>query len=113
MGSPGSVSEAVANRVSTAGSVRADAVADLPEQLTGPVEVLFGTQCGGGTDLDKAIAYSQSLIDRLRDSIFVPPPGWVVGLNLCTARVENPGEAVRRKGTCTLERGAGLCALTV
>ena len=46
-------------------------VVDLTEQLTDPVEVLFGTQLGGGTNINKAIAYSQGLIDRPTDSIFV------------------------------------------
>jgi hypothetical protein len=32
---------------------------------------MFGTQLGGGTDINKAIAYSQTLITRPRDSIFV------------------------------------------
>jgi hypothetical protein len=47
------------------------AVADLTSQLSDPVDVLFGTQLGGGTDINKAIAYSQTLITRPRDSIFV------------------------------------------
>nr|WP_239647980.1 VWA domain-containing protein [Nocardiopsis ganjiahuensis] len=47
------------------------AVVDLTEELTDPVEVLFGTQLGGGTNINKAIAYSQGLIDRPQDSIFV------------------------------------------
>ena len=47
------------------------AVVDLTEKLSDPVDVLFGTQLGGGTDINKAIAYSQTLITRPRDSIFV------------------------------------------
>jgi len=47
------------------------AVVDLTEELHDPVEVLFGTQLGGGTDINRAIAYSQGLITRPRDSIFV------------------------------------------
>ena len=47
------------------------AVVDLTENLSDPVKVLFGTQLGGGTDINKAIAYSQTLITRPRDSIFV------------------------------------------
>jgi Mg-chelatase subunit ChlD len=47
------------------------AVVDLTDKLQDPVEVLFGTQLGGGTDINKAIAYSQTLITRPRDSIFV------------------------------------------
>ena len=47
------------------------AVVDLTEKLSDPVDVLFGTQLGGGTDINKAIAYCQALITRPRDSIFV------------------------------------------
>ncbi|AYF72660.1 VWA domain-containing protein [Nocardia yunnanensis] len=47
------------------------AVVDLTEKLADPVEVLFGTQLGGGTDINRAIAYSQSLITRPADSLFV------------------------------------------
>lgn len=47
------------------------AVVDLTDKLSDPVEVLFGTQLGGGTDINRAIAYCQGLITRPRDSIFV------------------------------------------
>jgi Mg-chelatase subunit ChlD len=47
------------------------AVADLTDQLTDPVEALFGIQLGGGTDINRALAYCQTLITRPRDSIFV------------------------------------------
>jgi Mg-chelatase subunit ChlD len=47
------------------------AVVDLTDELHDPVEVLFGTQLGGGTDINRAIAYSQGLITRPRDTIFV------------------------------------------
>jgi hypothetical protein len=47
------------------------AVVDLTELLTDPVEVLFGTQLGGGTDIAKALAYCQGLIRRPSDTIFV------------------------------------------
>jgi Mg-chelatase subunit ChlD len=46
-------------------------VVDLTPELTDPVDVLFGTQLGGGTDINRAIAYSQTLITRPTDSIFV------------------------------------------
>ena len=35
------------------------AVVDLTPQLSDPVDVLFGTQLGGGTDINQAIAYCQ------------------------------------------------------
>ena len=47
------------------------AVVDLTPQLSDPVDVLFGTQLGGGTDINRAIAYSQSLITRPTESIFI------------------------------------------
>jgi Mg-chelatase subunit ChlD len=47
------------------------AVVDLTDKLSDPVEVLFGTQLGGGTDINRAIAYSQTLITRPHASIFV------------------------------------------
>ena len=47
------------------------AVVDLTDQLSDPVDVLFGMQLGGGTDINRAIAYSQTLITRPRDTVFV------------------------------------------
>jgi hypothetical protein len=47
------------------------AVADLTDKLANPVDVLFGTQLGGGTDINRAIAYAQGLITRPRDTIMV------------------------------------------
>ncbi len=46
-------------------------VVDLTPLLSDPVDVLFGTQLGGGTDINQAIAYCQGLITRPRDTIFV------------------------------------------
>ena len=47
------------------------AVVDLTDQLADPVDVLFGTQLGGGTDINRAIAYIQSLVTRPTDTLFV------------------------------------------
>ncbi len=47
------------------------AVVDLTDHLSDPVDVLFGTQLGGGTDINRAIAYCQGLITRPRDTIVV------------------------------------------
>ncbi|GII83225.1 VWA domain-containing protein [Sphaerisporangium siamense] len=46
-------------------------VVDLTDQLHDPVELLFGTQLGGGTDINRAIAYCQGLITRPTNSIFI------------------------------------------
>jgi Mg-chelatase subunit ChlD len=47
------------------------AVVDLTDQLADPVEVLFGTQLGGGTDINRAVAYCQQLITRPTQTVFV------------------------------------------
>lgn len=46
-------------------------VTDLTGLLTDPVEVLFGTQLGGGTDINRAVAYCQRLVTRPADTVFV------------------------------------------
>jgi uncharacterized protein with von Willebrand factor type A (vWA) domain len=47
------------------------AVVDLTEHLSDPVDLLFGTQLGGGTDINQALAYCQSIISRPSDTIMV------------------------------------------
>lgn len=47
------------------------AVVDLTEKLDDPVELLFGTQLGGGTDINKAVGYCQSLITDPTNTILV------------------------------------------
>ncbi|MDX3227457.1 VWA domain-containing protein [Streptomyces sp. ME19-01-6] len=47
------------------------AVVDLTEELDDPVDVLFGTQLGGGTDINRALAYCQSQITRPADTVVV------------------------------------------
>ncbi|POZ50133.1 VWA domain-containing protein [Methylovulum psychrotolerans] len=42
------------------------AVVDLTEQLADPVEVLFGVQLGGGTDINRAVSYCQQRIGNPR-----------------------------------------------
>ena len=46
-------------------------VVDLTSTLSDPVDVLFGIQLGGGTDIDAAVAYCASLISRPTDTILV------------------------------------------
>ena len=46
-------------------------VVDLTEQLSDPVDVLFGTQLGGGTDINRALAYCQRLITSPARTIVV------------------------------------------
>jgi Mg-chelatase subunit ChlD len=46
-------------------------VVDLTDDLEDPVDVLFGVQLGGGTDINQALAYCQGLIERPTDTILV------------------------------------------
>lgn len=45
------------------------AVVDLTDQLSDPVELLFGTQLGGGTDIARAVAYCQQYVTRPTDTV--------------------------------------------
>jgi Mg-chelatase subunit ChlD len=47
------------------------AVVDLTAALDDPVELLFGTQLGGGTDINQALAYCQTLLARPHETILV------------------------------------------
>ena len=46
-------------------------VVDLTGLLSDPVEVLFGIQLGGGTDINRAVAYCQRLITRPASTILI------------------------------------------
>ncbi|MBL8895656.1 MAG: VWA domain-containing protein [Rhizobiales bacterium] len=50
--------------VSTKFVVFDTAVVDLTEKLADPVDVLFGVQLGGGTDINRALAYVRDLVQR-------------------------------------------------
>jgi hypothetical protein len=47
------------------------AVVDLSDKLGDPVDVLFGTQLGGGTDINRAVAYCESRVVSPTDTILV------------------------------------------
>jgi VWA domain containing CoxE-like protein len=47
------------------------AIVDLSDKLDDPVELLFGVQLGGGTDINGAVGYCQSIIREPRNTIFV------------------------------------------
>ncbi|TGV37779.1 VWA domain-containing protein, partial [bacterium M00.F.Ca.ET.168.01.1.1] len=47
------------------------AIVDLTEELSDPVEVLFGVQLGGGTDINQAVAYCAERIERPTKAHFV------------------------------------------
>ena len=46
-------------------------IADLTEHMSDPVDVLMGIQLGGGTDINQALRYCQTLITKPTDTIFV------------------------------------------
>jgi hypothetical protein len=46
-------------------------VVDLTAELSDPVDILFATQLGGGTDINQAVSYCQTLIERPDETIFV------------------------------------------
>jgi Mg-chelatase subunit ChlD len=46
-------------------------VVDLTDELDDPVEVLFSTQLGGGTDINRALTYCQGLIESPTDTIMI------------------------------------------
>lgn len=46
-------------------------VVDLTDELDDPVDLLFGVQLGGGTDINQALAYCQSMIERPDETVVV------------------------------------------
>lgn len=46
-------------------------VVDLSDLLHDPVELLFGVQLGGGTDIERALTYCQGLVRAPQDTILV------------------------------------------
>jgi Mg-chelatase subunit ChlD len=57
--------------VSTSLVVFDTSVVDLTDQLDDPIDLLFSTRLGGGTDINRAVAYCQQLIRAPCDTIFV------------------------------------------
>jgi uncharacterized protein with von Willebrand factor type A (vWA) domain len=46
-------------------------VADVSDHLSDPVEVLFGVQLGGGTDIARAVHYGASLVSQPDKTLFL------------------------------------------
>lgn len=57
--------------VSTRMVVFDTSVVDLTEELQDPVDLLFGVQLGGGTDIARALTYCQGLITRPDETVLV------------------------------------------
>jgi Mg-chelatase subunit ChlD len=57
--------------VSTRMVVFDTAVVDLTEELDDPVDLLFGVQLGGGTDINRALGYCQLLVQRPQETVLI------------------------------------------
>ena len=57
--------------VSTRMVVFDTAVVDLTDDLQDPVDLLFGVQQGGGTDIARALTYCQGIVTRPQDTVLV------------------------------------------
>ncbi len=71
-------------------------VVDMTDELGDPVELLFGVQLGGGTDIARAVDYCATLVARPNDTAEPPPTGRSSTRLPACARV--PG--ARRCRTC-------------
>ena len=74
-------------------------VVDLTALTADPVDVLFGVQLGGGTDIDNAIAYCGELVTRPADTVFVLLSDLFEG-GVRDALVSRMARLVRRGVTC-------------
>lgn len=46
-------------------------IVDMTEKITDPVDVMFGVQLGGGTDINQALTYCKTLINRPEETILI------------------------------------------
>lgn len=77
-------------------------VADLTDDLQDPVDLLFGVQLGGGTDIARALTYCQGVISRPQDTVLV----------LVTDLYEGGDDkAMRKKCAALVESGVQLIVL--
>ena len=72
--------------VSTRMVVFDTSVVDLSAHLADPVDLLFGTQLGGGTDIAQAIRYCQTLVTRPRDTMIARAQAASTSLRLWVER---------------------------
>jgi Mg-chelatase subunit ChlD len=47
------------------------AVVDLTEEIQDPVDLLFGVQLGGGTDINRALGYCQTMVRKPQETILI------------------------------------------
>lgn len=78
------------------------AVVDLTAELRDPVDLLFGTQLGGGTDINRALAYCQQLVTRPSQTILVLISDLFEGGN---------AEEMRKRAAALASAGVNVIAL--
>jgi Mg-chelatase subunit ChlD len=80
-------------------------VVDLTEKCHDPVDLLFGVQLGGGTDINRAVKYCQGLVHDPRKTLFI----------LITDLFEggNDRELVRRMEELTAAGVKAICLLAL
>jgi hypothetical protein len=80
-------------------------VVDLTEKCHDPVDLLFGVQLGGGTDINRAVAYCQEFVHDPRKTVFI----------LITDLYEggNARELVRRMDDLTAAGVRAICLLAL
>jgi Mg-chelatase subunit ChlD len=88
--------------VSTRMVVFDTSVVDLSADLQDPVDLLFGVQLGGGTDINRALAYCQSVVRRPNETILVLISDLYEG--------GNPGEMLQR-AAALISSGVQVVAL--
>ncbi|MEW6732415.1 MAG: VWA domain-containing protein [Acidobacteriota bacterium] len=80
-------------------------VVDLTEVCTDPIDLLFGVQLGGGTDINRAVGYCQKLVRDPQKTLFI----------LLTDLYEggNASELVRRMEDMVASGTRALCMLAL
>jgi hypothetical protein len=77
-------------------------VVDLTEDLADPVDLLFGVQLGGGTDINLALQYCEKIIQKPDDTILVLISDLYEGGNL---------EQMRKRVVTLIESGVQMICL--
>ncbi|CAA6807600.1 MAG: Mg-chelatase subunit ChlD [uncultured Aureispira sp.] len=72
------------------------AVADLTKDMDDPVDLLFGTQLGGGTDIHKALNYVETLVRSPEDTILILISDLYEGGN--EAKMLQQAKKIQKKG---------------
>lgn len=72
------------------------AVVDMSDKLKDPVELLFGAQLGGGTDIGKVLSYAEKIISMPSETILILITDLIEGANVKymlkqAAKIKNSG----------------------